>query len=338
MCYLALQQCHCCVLGPSLHSSAFKIHSGEQSIPTHKGCNGQRTSSLQSHPKTIVGLLKESNPAKRVTWPNPHFARATWRCNHKCCLKDSALAETRLLRTVLSKPDEFKWKMPMAHIIPCDLDHVTWGNSCLTGGGCFSLNLMFWWCVDWPGDIQQLTLKFLNTEENTRKWKDSFAFQRPIDINILEFAVMLVNCAATCLAMSLLPKSQTPACPVLLNWADDTCFSKNMDQKSSTTFIGSRSTHSNFGTACECINTKENKTANGISHVHVKNSKFDLNKLKQEFPQLAHCCRFHISCSLLSEILSALCMGKAEAITANMMLGHFTPAENSSANGCQIIS
>ena len=265
----------------------------------------------------------DKKAVKQFSWLNPHIAKAIWRKRDICFLNKSATDEIQVSRQVLSNPTKFKWEIPIAHLIKRDPDYQSWGDSSLSSAGGFSIDLDYWWEVDWPEEVRKRTLKFKDTPENKRyTGKDGFLKKKLIDINMLEHATIIINFACATFAYLLLNEATRPKQPVLLNWADNKS-AKSWTKKAARHSIGSKALsrilarlmlHSLLGINCDFIPTEENIIADGISRLKSKNF-FDINRLMQEFPQLMHCRRFHISPEFLSEVCSALCSGNAKAVT-----------------------
>ena len=96
------------------------------------------------------------------------------------------------------------------------------GDACLTGGGGFSLNANFWWEIKWPEDTTKRTLKFFSTKKKKRQQKDGHANDRLIDVNSVEHAVIIINCAASAQAHKENKDENKSPQPVMLNHVDNT--------------------------------------------------------------------------------------------------------------------
>eukprot|EP00978_Attheya_sp_CCMP212_P027413 scaffold91767_cov39-Attheya_sp.AAC.1 len=123
-------------------------------------------------------------------------------------------AELLMIRQILSQPDKFKWSSAIAHLIDRLADYAVWGDSSLYGGGGFSLDLKFWWQLDWPKEIQGRNIKTIKTRDPKTG--------ETISINVLEYATVLINYTAATDAFALINDPSAPKYPVLLNWADNT--------------------------------------------------------------------------------------------------------------------
>lgn len=61
--------------------------------------------------------------------------------------------ELERLRYILASPTDFPWVGHIAHIVPRDHDFVSYGDSSLYAAGGYSLDLRFWWYLEWPKSI-----------------------------------------------------------------------------------------------------------------------------------------------------------------------------------------
>ena len=81
-----------------------------------------------------------------------------------------------MIRSALSPDSGISWTTPIAHMIPRAHSFSTCGDDCLFGGGGFSVELKFWWHLEWPQKIQKNT-KLLLHDNSSGKF---------ISINVLE--------------------------------------------------------------------------------------------------------------------------------------------------------
>ena len=74
------------------------------------------------------------------------------------------------------------WR-PIGHLITRSPSATGWSDSCLHAAGGYSLNMGFWWYMEWPQNIQQSTLKFIFNNKDGKL----------VSINALEYASLIVN-------------------------------------------------------------------------------------------------------------------------------------------------
>ena len=106
---------------------------------------------------------------------------------------------------IVTNPYLYIWEATIAQLIHREADYHSLGDTSLHAAGGFSLDLGFWWYISWHNEIQSRTLKSFTVQ---RKIKNTDEF---ISINLLEFAVVIINYAAASLALSL--SSSCPANP-----------------------------------------------------------------------------------------------------------------------------
>ena len=96
-------------------------------------------------------------------------------------------------------------------MIPRTPSFSTCGDACLYGGGGFSIDMKFWWHLEWPEEIKGNTKLFLPENKSAKM----------ININVLEYATIILNYAA---ALTVLEYDGVgdDIHLVLLNWADNT--------------------------------------------------------------------------------------------------------------------
>ena len=237
--------------------------------------------------------------------------------------------ELKIMDKVLSNPKQYNLGTPIAHLVQREPDFVTYGDACLEAGGGFS-DGKFWWYVEWPESIKNLTLKRLTF---TRKCKVT---DKLVSIKLLEFAVQIINYAAITVMFREHPELCLHGFPLLLNWID------NMPAKS---WIRKACTKSGkgkllqrilciimmnnpVGIKAEHIAGLENILADAISRIYsTKYSNVCFNKLMQEFPQMKSWDGFHPSQELLSLLYSGLLEGQDPGLSLPKTLGHFVPGK-----------
>jgi len=130
-------------------------------------------------------------------------ARALWNCPLKVFITTEMRHDVDRLHEVLSDPSQYPWQSPISHMIPRDPSFTAYGDASLMAGGGYSSDLHFWWHLEWPSEIHHRTIKF---------WDDNK--ERLVSINLLEFIVVILNYAASLLAIRTSPPPHDPY-PVL---------------------------------------------------------------------------------------------------------------------------
>lgn len=228
-----------------------------------------------------------------------HHARCTYFIN------PSMRQEIEFFRDKLRRDSGVVWGTPIAHIIPRAPSFVSYGDSCLHGAGGYSLDLRFWWHLDFPHEVILRTLLHKETNHD-----DSL-----ISINVLEFVTVIINYCATLHVFRTTTPTDDPY-PVLLNvtdnssalsWTAHTCRRSKIGRRLAR-FFCSLLINSPLGINSQWISTEHNKIADDISRLKRTSSSstsppsFDYSSLPQMYPELAPCAYFHPAPELLSLI------------------------------------
>ena len=164
-----------------------------------------------------------------------------------------------------------------------------------------------------------MTLKNLKITRRCHKSKDL------VSINLLEFAVEIINYAAIIVYFKENPTTCPHEFPLLLNWTD------NMTSKSWIRKAASRTNKGKSlqrllctGLKAEHIPGEKNVLADAISRTYSSTySQLSFDKLFQEFPLMKSWNRFHPSQELLSILFSGLLEGQDKGLCLPKKLGHF---------------
>ena len=122
--------------------------------------------------------------------------------------------ELSMMINILSKSKEYILETTIAHIVKRDPDFITYGGACPESGGGYSKNL-FWWHAEWHDKTKALTLKNLRVASRYHKLKAL------VSINLLEFAVEIINYAAITVFFRENPTVCSHEFPLLINWTDN---------------------------------------------------------------------------------------------------------------------
>ena len=93
----------------------------------------------------------QSTTSKKV----PHFTK-------KMFINKTLKAELRLIRLALSSI-WINTSRPITHFVPRDPSGTGWADSCLHAAGGFSIDMGFWWYIEWPEQIRSRTLRYPET-------------------------------------------------------------------------------------------------------------------------------------------------------------------------------
>jgi hypothetical protein len=211
--------------------------------------------------------------------------------------------ELDLIRKALSSP-WIDMCRPIAHLVDRDPSGIAWSDSSLDAAGGYSINMKFWWYIEWPQEIKQFTLRFVkNNADNTL-----------ISINVLEYAGLIINYVAATYFYHLDPNPTDPYPSVLL-YADNTTAESWAIKACKRSFLGralgrlqcALMINNPVGISVAHITTKHNVIADRISRIKRETNTIpEFSSLLQDFPQLKSCKRFHPSNELISLIMDVL--------------------------------
>ena len=74
------------------------------------------------------------------------------------------------------------WR-PIGHLIRRMPSGIGYSDSCLHAAVGYSLDLVFWWYIEWPPSIRNRTLRFVFSDENGKL----------VTINALEYASLIIK-------------------------------------------------------------------------------------------------------------------------------------------------
>ena len=267
---------------------------------------------------------------KRKNFAISALLRQTWHSHKKFNISKNLRKELKLLNFIFARPKQFKFESPIAHIIPRDFDFTALGDACLDGGGGYSDDLKFWWFIPWPDYISSKTLKHY-----VKKFKTlSGDF---ISINLLEYATIIVSFAASIHTINTKHKLPQPYPTVHVKSDNTTAVAWTRRAVSSTTMGKSLAfiltsllaTNPHVGLSSSHVAGDENVIADDISRLspHLSTHKLTISfsLLKQKYPNLNNCVRFHPSQELLSLLWDALLCKPIPPLPILKNYGHYTP-------------
>ena len=95
---------------------------------------------------------------------------------------------------------------PIGHMIKREPSAIGYSDSSLRAAGGYSIEMGFWWYIEWPPEVQNHTLRFVkNDKHNTL-----------ISINVLEYAAGIINYIASMHFYATCPDKSDPTPTVLL--------------------------------------------------------------------------------------------------------------------------
>jgi hypothetical protein len=238
-----------------------------------------------------------------LTFHQRQFAREVFQSTDRISLSREMLRDVALLLEATKHPP--CWQTPLAHIVPRVPDFTAYGDSCLEGAGGYSLELKFWWHLNWQSDIRSRHSPAPGTIGDDTP-----------TINTLEYATIIINFIISSLILARNPSISSHPHPTILLYSDNTSAiswslkaanSTSHYAKSLSRLLSSYLIHSPIGISLDHISGEKNTISDRISRFSSASpacSQFSL--LLQDYPQLHGCQRFHLPQEVLSLLTMAL--------------------------------
>ena len=234
-----------------------------------------------------------SNAAKKV-----HHSRT------KFFITRDMRREITLVYKALSSPWINMWR-PIGHLIKRRPSAIGYSDSCLHAAGGYSLDLGFWWYIEWPQAIQQSTLKFVYNDKDGKL----------VSINALEYASLIINYVAACYVLTQVYPTADDPHPVVLLYADNRTAESWLIKASKSSQAGralgyvqaALMINNPVGINVDHVTSKDNKIADEISRIESELVLLtEMKKIYKDHPSLRSCQRFHPCAELKSLIMETL--------------------------------
>jgi hypothetical protein len=267
----------------------------------------------------------------------PIHSKSKWRCKSRTYLNLTSKDTIEVLIFILTHKKEFAWEVPIGQLIKRTHDYEGWGDACLDSGGGMNFDLEFWYELEWPEDIKNRTLR------NLKPGSETFLTAGLIDINCLEYAILIIGFAGATLAWLNSDRITRPPQPILLQHVNNTSTESwtkkaakhSVAAKALSLILANIMMYFKMGINAQYLEGKLNICADKISRVHSKNSRLQFDQIQQEFPRLRSCRRYLPSPELLSALYAALSSGKAPPVGESITLGRFSHEKGISKNGVE---
>ena len=255
-------------------------------------------------------LMTEDTHKRHTSFALSVTAKAVHKARLPIHINKTLREELRLITTALSA-DWINMQRPIGHMVKRVPSGTGYSDSCLSAAGGFSIDMTFWWYIEWPEAIQKRTLRFIKNNKNNQL----------ISINVLEYAALILNFIASTHYFRTYHNDVTDPFPTSLLYADNsTCEAWGKLKQCKTSMIGRNlgrlqcalMINNHVGINIDHVTTTQNEIADRISRIkHETNALPEFHKLLQDFPQLKSCRRFHPSPELVSSITAVLLREKS---------------------------
>ena len=213
-------------------------------------------------------------------------------------------SELRLIYEALTSDWIDMWR-PIGHLIRRLPSGLGYSDSCLHAAGGYSLDMGYWWYIEWPDNIKNKTLKFVfNDKDGTL-----------VSINALEYAALIVNYVAATYVLSIHRPSPKDPHPAVLLKADNRTAESWLVKASKSSQAGralgyiqaSLMINNPVGINVEHVTSKDNKIADRILCILSESVLLTkMQSLHKDHPSLTSRQRFHPSAELISLISATL--------------------------------
>ncbi|MGH3056215.1 MAG: hypothetical protein ACRDL7_14670, partial [Gaiellaceae bacterium] len=262
------------------------------------------------------------------------ISQAVWRCPTKTYIDKATRVSIDNIIDVMKNQTRYRWECPIQHLIPREPDFQGWGDASLRGGGGYSLDLNFWWQLEWPPDIVARTVMGTRSKEGKLSKTDI------VGINDLEYAVVIINYSAAVLAQQQAPtRIKAKQAPIFLQHVDNTSAQAWTKSASRASPASKALAHlfcgilmkSDMGINAAHVAGEKNEIADHISRTFpTATGSLSINQVP---PQLSCCRRFHPGQEILSALYCALLSHQVPVPTQVQTTGHFSHVGTTSKNG-----
>ena len=205
------------------------------------------------------------------------------------------------LCTAVLRDDSIVLETPFGHIVDRDREFESGADSCKKAGGGWSIDLLFWWHLEYCAEVQRRA-RLLNNKSG-----------KYISINVLEMVCVVINFAAV-IYFCEVDGIDLSNCPLIHNWCDSTTACAWANSKCKNSMIGRALGRiflgllmsTKLGIQAKWLETELNKLADDISRLKDDDHNYDYSRLIIDHPCLANCRQFQPSNILLSMISEVL--------------------------------
>jgi hypothetical protein len=98
------------------------------------------------------------NQVWHISFALKKAAKLVHHSKYKYIINKLMRQEIELFRNKLQPDLGILWETPIAHVIPRFPTATAFGDSCIEGSGGYSIELGFWWHINFPEEVKQSTL------------------------------------------------------------------------------------------------------------------------------------------------------------------------------------
>lgn len=281
---------------PHLYASvAYALRSNERFL----AMTSRRFRRMITAAKRTVNVADDT---REINFAIGQVAKMAHKAPIKYRMPQTLKTEIAIIKALL-RDDTIILETSFSQIVDKDPDLEAGGDSCKKGGGGWSLDMCFWWYLEYSAEVQRRA-RLPNNKSG-----------KYISINCLEMVVVIINFAAS-IYFCHIDGVDLSNHPTLLNWCDNTAACSWINHKCKDSLIGRALGRlflgllmsTKLGIQTEWISTKLNKLADDISRLADKNGDYDYDysRLIIDHPCLKQCRKFQPSTTLLTMISDIL--------------------------------
>ena len=155
--------------------------------------------------------LRSDDQARATSFAQSQTSRAVQTINKKHFINKTFLNELKLLSKALDS-EWVTFDRPISHCIACVPSGRARGDSSLLAAGGYSIDMGFWWHIEWPEEVRRRTLRYIRNDKDGNL----------ISINVLEYATVIINYVASTFYFTKISPNPVDPYPVVLIKADNT--------------------------------------------------------------------------------------------------------------------
>ena len=231
--------------------------------------------------------LRSDDQARATSFAQSQTSRAVHTTNKKHFINKTLRNELKLLSKALDS-EWVTFDRPISHCIARAPSGRAGGDSSLLAAGGYSIDMGFWWHIEWLEEIRRITLRYIRNNKDGNL----------ISINVLEYATVIINYVASTFYFTKISPNPTDPYPAVLIEADNTTSESWVIKACKVSLIGralgrlqcALMITNPVGINAGHVSTNDNFIADGISRITTaSNADSYFTSLQQVYPQLRSC-------------------------------------------------